>query len=287
MEKNQVLRQMLGEDQLIVAPGAYDALTARIIEETGFLALYVGGHALVASTLARPDLRILTRDEFVACAAKITQAISIPVIADGEDGYGGSLQVRRTVEEYEKAEIRAMHIEDHEFGAHFGYGECISVEKMAEKIRAACEAREDSNFLIIGRTDAVCIGKPLDEAIDRAKAYIEVGADAIFIECLTLRGMEKASRALSVPLMGDYYGLMRNEKSIPSLREVKATGLRLIIFPMEMLLTAYAAVRDLARELKDTGTLTKSLRHMTDVEELDRFLGTSGMIELARKYKSC
>ncbi len=286
MKNTRLLRQMMGESKLIVAPGAYDALSAKIIEQTGFSAVYVGGHALIASNLAKPDLRILTRDEFLTSAVRITNAVDVPVIADGEDGYGDLLQVQRTVEEYEKAGICAMHIEDHEFGIHFGYGQCIPVDKMAKKIKLACEARKDSDFLIIGRTDAVCIGKPLDEAIDRVKAYADAGADAVFVECLTLKQMEKTSQALSVPVMGDYYGLIRNKKNVPSMSEVETTGLRLLILPIEILLSVYATIRTLAQELKNTGTLTRYLDRIADVNDLDEFLGTRDMIKLAERHTS-
>ena len=168
----------------ILAPGAYDALTARLIEQAGFPAVYMTGFGTSASLLGRPDVGLLTMSQMVDNARRIVQAVDVPVIADADTGYGNPLNVIRTVQEYELAGVSAIHMEDQVTPKKCGHMEnkqVIAATEMIEKIQAAVEARRSDDFLIIARTDARAV-EGLDSAVRRARAYREAGADILFIE---------------------------------------------------------------------------------------------------------
>jgi len=178
------LRQLLAGNEPVVAPGAYDALTARIIEQAGFPAVYMTGFGTSASLLGRPDVGLLTMTQMVDNARRIAQAVDVPVISDADTGYGNPLNVIRTVQEYERAGVSAIHIEDQIMPKKCGHMEnkqVIASAEMEEKIRAATEARATDDFLIIARTDSRAV-EGFESALRRARAYREAGADVLFVE---------------------------------------------------------------------------------------------------------
>src|SRR3984957_14197370 len=172
------LRELLAGDETVVAPGAYDALSARLIEQAGFPAVYMTGFGTSASLLGRPDVGLLTLSQMVDNARRIAQAVDVPVIADADTGYGNPLNVIHTVQEYELAGVSAIHIEDQITPKKCGHMEnkqVIAASEMVEKIHAAIGARCSSDFLIIARTDARAV-EGLDSALRRARMYREAGA---------------------------------------------------------------------------------------------------------------
>src|SRR5436305_9814965 len=179
------LRELLAGPDLIVAPGAYDALSARLIAQAGFSAIYMTGFGTAASVLEQPDVGLLTMSEMVSRAAAIAAVVGDrPVIADADTGYGNPINVRRTIREYERAGVAAIHIEDQVWPKKCGHMEgkqVIPKDEMVQKIRAAVDARQDPNFVIIARTDANAV-HGLADALERGHAYREAGADVIFIE---------------------------------------------------------------------------------------------------------
>ena len=183
-QKPPRLAEMVRGHEPILAPGAYDALTARLIEQAGFPAVYMTGFGTSASLLGRPDVGLLTMSQMVDNARRIVQAVDVPVIADADTGYGNPLNVIRTVQEYELAGVSAIHMEDQVTPKKCGHMEnkqVIAATEMIEKIQAAVEARRSDDFLIIARTDARAV-EGLDSAVRRARAYREAGADILFIE---------------------------------------------------------------------------------------------------------
>src|SRR5215210_4382472 len=169
------LREMLAGSEPVLAPGAYDGLTARLIEKAGFEAVYMTGFGTAASLLGRPDIGLLAFSEMVDNARRIAQAVELPVIADADDGYGNPINVIRTVREYEAAGISAIHMEDQVSPKKCGHmegKEVIGASEMVEKVRAAVEARDSEDFLIIGRTDARAV-EGMDGALERARLYRE------------------------------------------------------------------------------------------------------------------
>src|SRR5919197_243656 len=176
------LCELLSRREPVVAPGAYDALSARLAEQAGFGAVYMTGFGASASLLGRPDVGLLSFAEMADHARRIVAAVGVPVIADADDGYGNPLNVRRTVREYEAAGVAALHIEDQvapKRCGHLAGKHVIPVEEMVEKVRAAADAR--SEMLVIARTDARAV-EGLEAALDRARAYREAGADVLFVE---------------------------------------------------------------------------------------------------------
>src|SRR6059058_3836848 len=176
-------RELLRRDGMVVAPGAYDCITARLIERAGFDAVYMTG-AGTAATLGYPDFGLVTMSEMVANAGRIAAAVGLPVIADADTGYGNELNVFRTVREFERSGVAGIHIEDQEFPKKCGHLEgkqVIPREDYIAKIRAAAAARRDRDFLIIARTDSRAVAS-LDEAIGRGNAALAAGADMAFVE---------------------------------------------------------------------------------------------------------
>ncbi|MCH7620569.1 MAG: isocitrate lyase/phosphoenolpyruvate mutase family protein [Chloroflexi bacterium] len=285
MRATAKLRQMLQNPGIIMAPGAYDCLTARIIERAGFPAVYMTGAGISVARLGFPDLALATMTEMTGNAADIAASVAVPVIADADTGYGGPLNVRRTVRKYEQAGVAAIHIEDQEFPKRCGHLDnkrVIPAEEMVQKIRAAVEARTDENFLIIIRTDALAV-TGWDDTMDRCKRYIEAGADALFVEAL--RTSEEAQRAvecLPVPLL---YNFVETGKSplIPA-PELEQMGFKLVIFPVSALLTVTAVVSKLLRELKDKGTTAGMMDEMVSLEDCFNLVGLSEMISIDAGY---
>ena len=186
MKTTAKLRQLLRQPGIIVAPGAYDCLTARLIEREGFPAVYMTGAGTAVTRLGRPDLGFATLSEMVSNAAAIAATVSIPLIADADTGYGGALNVYRSVREYERAGVAAMHIEDQVFPKRCGHldgKQVVPCEEMVVKLRAAVEARTDEDFVLIARTDALAV-TGLDDTLRRCQAYAEAGADVLFVEAV-------------------------------------------------------------------------------------------------------
>ena len=186
MRSTTKLRQLLREPGIIVAPGAYDCLTAKIIEREGFPAVYMTGAGTSATQIGRADLGVATLSEMVTNASNITATVDVPVIADADTGYGGILNVQRTVQLYERAGVAAIHIEDQDFPKRCGHLEdkkVIGAGNMVQKIRAAVEARTDDDFVIIVRTDALAV-TGMEDTLARCEKYVAAGADVLFVEAL-------------------------------------------------------------------------------------------------------
>lgn len=178
------LREMLGGSEPVLAPGAYDSLTARLVEQAGFGAVYMTGFGTAASLLGRPDIGLLSFSEMVDNARRIVRAVEVPVIADADDGYGNPINVIRTVQEYEAVGVSAVHIEDQVSPKKCGHLEgkqVIQAGKMVEKIHAAVEARRSEDFVIIARTDARAF-EGMNGALERARLYRDAGADVLFVQ---------------------------------------------------------------------------------------------------------
>ncbi len=178
------LRTLLDGDALVVAPGAYDALSARLVEEAGFPAAYMTGFGTAASLLGRPDIGLVSSTEMIDHARRIASCVAIPVIADADTGYGNPINVIRTVRDYERAGVAGIHLEDQAMPKRCGHMSgkvLVTVGDMVAKVQAAVAARTDPDFVIIARTDARGV-EGLEAAIDRAGQYREAGADVLFVE---------------------------------------------------------------------------------------------------------
>lgn len=281
------LRKLLDERQTVVAPGAYDALSARLVEEAGFCALYMTGFGTSASLIGRPDVGLLTMSEMVDNARRIVEAVGIPLIADADTGYGNPINVIRTVKSYEAAGVAAIHIEDQLFPKKCGHIEgkqLISKEEMAEKIKAAAEAKENKDFMIIARTDARAV-EGLERALERGRIYREAGADALFIEAVRSEeeAAEVAAEFQGVPLL---FNWAEGGKTPPiGLGRLKEMGYALIIFPISTLLAASWGIRKVLGEIREGGTPEAMLEEIPSFEEFLEFIGLSQIRELEEQFR--
>ena len=280
------LRALLDSGQTIVAPGAFDSLSARLVEEAGFPAVYMTGFGTSAALIGRPDVGLLTMTEMAGNAGRIAACVDIPVIADADTGYGNPLNVIRTVGVYEAAGVAGIHIEDQVAPKKCGHMEgklVIPPQEMAEKIRAAVEARAQPEFVIIARTDARAV-EGLESALERGRLYREAGADVLFIEAvLSEREAEETARAFpGVPLL---FNWAEGGKTPPiSLGRLAELGYRIVIFPISTLLAATAAMRGILREIAQAGTPAAAMGELPSFGEFTDFIGLPEVREVERRY---
>jgi len=280
------LRERFDAGEMVLAPGCYDALGARLIEEAGFPAAYMTGFGSAASRLGRPDVGLMTLPEMVDNARRIAQAVDIPVIADADTGYGNPITVIRTVHEFEAAGVSAIHLEDQVMPKKCGHMEgkqVVPAAEMAAKVAAAVAARRSPEFLIIARTDARAV-EGLEAALQRARIYREAGADALFVEAPQSEAeIEAVAGAFpDVPLLFNYAeGGKTPAVTHAFLREL---GFKLVIFPLTVLLAATAAIRSALARVKADGTPLELMPSMLPFGEFLDFIGMPEIRELERRF---
>jgi 2,3-dimethylmalate lyase len=280
------LRELLASGETILAPGAFDALSARLVEEAGFPAVYMTGFGTSAALLGRPDVGLLTMTEMADNAARIAACVDIPLIADADTGYGNPINVIRTVGAYEAAGAAGIHIEDQVAPKKCGHMDgklVIPAGEMAQKVRAAVEARTDPDFVIIARTDARAV-EGLDSALDRARQYRDAGADVLFVEAVTSEDEAAAvTRALpGVPLL---FNWAEGGKTPPvSLERLRELGYRIVIFPISTLLASAAAMRRILAEIASSGTPAAALPGLPAFGEFTDFIGLPEVRQAEQRY---
>jgi carboxyvinyl-carboxyphosphonate phosphorylmutase len=285
MRQTSVLRQLLASEGIIVAPGAHDALTAKIIEKTGFPAVYMTGYGQAASHLGKPDVGLLTMTEMVARAANIVEAVNIPVIADADTGFGNAINVMRTVREYEKAGVAAIQLEDQVAPKKCGHmigRQVVPQAEMVGKIKAAADARRDKDLVIIARTDARTV-HGIEEAMARAKAYEEAGADILFIESPeSLEEMKRITSAFTVPVLANM--VEGGRTPLVPVPELAAIGYNIVIYPTASTYTMTLAITQLMENLKRTGTTAGMLDQMVTFTEFNELIGLPQIRETENTY---
>jgi 2-methylisocitrate lyase-like PEP mutase family enzyme len=279
------LRDLLARDAMLVAPGAYDGISARAIASAGFPAVYMTG-AGTAATLGYPDYGLATMTEMVESAGRIAAAVSVPVIADADTGYGNELNVARTVREYERRGVAAIHLEDQVFPKRCGHLDekrVISAEEFFSKIRAAAESRADVDFVLIARTDARAVSG-FDEAIRRANGALEAGADVAFVEApQTPEEIREVPRQVRGPCLFNW--VAGGKTPAVDLDEIENAGYRLAIAPTLLLVAAVLAGEDALTALKSTRRLPEPSRP-TSLPDLFRRFGADEWSELRRRFGS-
>ena len=285
MRATKRFRQLLNEPGIITAPGAYDCLTAAIIERTGFPAVYMTGAGTSVARIGYPDLALATATEMMANAAAIAGAVDIPVIADADTGYGGTMNVRRTIREYERTGVAAVHIEDQQFPKRCGHLDdkrVVPIDEMVQKIRAAVDARTDDDFTIIVRTDALAV-TGWDDTMRRCDAFTEAGADALFVEAI--RSAEEAAEVVartSVPLL---YNFVETGKSpLLNVSELERLGFKMVIFPGSAFMSVAYTVGKVMAELKAKGTTEHLVGQMTPLTDAFELMGLTEMLERDAGY---
>ena len=280
------LRDLLASPGIVPAPGAYDCLSAAVIERAGFPVVYMTGAGTSISRTGYPDIGLTTMSEMVANAAAIARTVSVPVIADADTGYGDVLQVQRTIREYERAGVAGIHIEDQESPKRCGHLDdkrVVPQEEMVRKLRAALDAREDDDFTIIARCDALAV-TGWDDALRRCEAYVEAGADVLFLEALQTREQAiDVTGRFDVPVLYNY--VETGKSPLLPVSELEALGFKLVIFPISAMLAALRTMTDLMRELRETGTTAHLIAdRMVSIQECFDTVGLSDMLALDAAY---
>jgi len=280
------LRKRLGQKQLVVAPGVFDMVSLRCANQFGFDALYMTGFGTVASHLGLPDAGLATYTDMVGRVKAMAAQAAAPLIADGDTGYGGLLNVRHTVRGYEDAGASAIQLEDQEFPKKCGHTpgrRVIPAEDMIKKIRVAVESRRSADFLVIARTDArTTLG--LDEALRRAEAYAKAGADVLFVESPeSEEEMRTIGRAFDLPLVANM--VEKGRTPLLSREELQALGFRLAIFPVTALLAALRAMSGVYAHFRDTGSSAGVAVPLQDFADLTKLMGFEDVWEFDRTHE--
>jgi carboxyvinyl-carboxyphosphonate phosphorylmutase len=281
------LRELMAGSAPLVAPGAYDALSARLIEQAGFDAVYMTGFGTTASLIGRPDVGLLSVAEMVDNARRIVSAVDVPVIADADTGYGNAINVVRTVQLYEQAGVAGIQLEDQVMPKKCGHMSgklLIGADEMVGKLRAAVEARRDPDLLIIARTDAVAV-TGTDDAIARARAFAAAGADVLFVEAPTSEAdIERVATELRgvAPLV---FNWAEGGRTPPlSLERITELGFSLVIYPIGTLLAATAGIRALLGTLKADGTPTAAMPQLPTFDEFTDLIGLPEVQRLEARF---
>ena len=285
MNPRQTLRQLLRREKLLVAPGCFDGLSARLVEEAGFEAAYLSGGA-VARSMGIPDIGLVTMSEVIERAAQVVSAIKIPVIADADTGYGNATNLVRTVREFERVGVAAIHIEDQitpKRCGHLDGKEVISLAEMEKKLEAAMASRSDPDFGIIARTDARGV-HGFDNAIGRARAFAKLGVDAIFVEAPQSEA-ELAEIPRQLPSIALLVNVFKGGKTpMLPVERLERMGYRIAIYPSETQRAAIYAMRQALALLKRDGTTEAMDDALTTFKERDKIVGLDDWQELERRY---
>lgn len=271
MSMTSKLRQLLDGDDLIIAPGAYDALSARLVADAGFPVVYATGAGISNSQLGLADVGLLTMTEMLEQTRRIVSAVDVPVIADIDTGYGNAVNLYRTVQEFVRSGVAAVQIEDQVIPkkcGHFTGKQVIPFDEAVAKLKAAVEARGDSNLVIIARTDAIAV-EGFAEAMRRARAYHEVGADVLFVEAPRTRD-ELAEIGRDLPGSKIANIVEGGHTPIVPAAELKKLGFKLVLYANLALRSSVKAIQTSLAHLHKTGDSTAILNHMITMTERAR-----------------
>src|SRR5688572_12884581 len=277
--------QLEDKNKIIVLPGVFDALSAKIAEYVGFDAMFQTGYGSSAALLGMPDFGLLNSGETVDNAMRIIRAVSVPVLVDADTGYGNPLNVWRLVRDLESLGAAGIFLEDQVWPKRCGHmvgKDVISKDEYIPKLKAALEARQSKDFIIVARTDARApIG--LDEAIERGKAYRKAGADVIFVEApRSVEELKKVADEIDAPLVAN----MIEDGVTPTLpaQKLLKLGYRIAVFPLSALYSATYAMREVLTELKKTGATKQTRKMMVTFKDFNRFVDLDRYMNLEKRY---
>jgi len=278
------MRSLLKKPGIVLGPGVIDPFTARLAKEAGFDMVYMGGNATTAVRLGTPDVGLLTVSEMADHAARIVESAELPVVVDGDNGYGNALNVRRAIKLYERVGVAGVHFEDQASPkkcGHFDGKILVSKEEMASKIKAAVDARVDEDFLVIARTDAVPV-EGYAAAYDRLATFKEAGADMLMLPPPITLEQIKEAKQLGLPQIAvlDSSG----KTPVVPLADLEEAGVKMAIFPTAVVMAIIPAVRRLYQSIKDNGHLGEAMDDLAPYGDYNDILGLSGVIELEKKY---
>jgi 2-methylisocitrate lyase-like PEP mutase family enzyme len=280
MENMQKIRQLLNSKKIQVAPGVYDGLSGLLAKQAGFSVLYASGGA-IARSAGYPDIGLLSLTEITTQVAHIVNVTGLPVIADADTGFGNAINVARTVREFEKIGVVGIHIEDQTFPKRCGHLDdktLISKDEMCHKIKTAKQTKQNPDFLIIARTDAIG-AESFDCAIDRALAYQEAGADMIFIEAPTsLSQIEEISQKISgLKLINMFHG---GKTPVIEIKQLEKLGFNLVIVPSDLQRAAIKAIQKTLTVLHTDGNTLKIDQELVSFKEREKIVDTDKYLTL-------
>jgi len=269
------LRSLLVAGDPLLLPGAYDALSARLVEAAGFDAVYMTGFGTTATLLGMPDVGLLSGAEMVDNARRMARAVDVPLVSDADTGYGNAVNVARTVEEFERAGVAGIHLEDQVAPKRCGHmtgKQVVPVDEMVEKLRAAVAARSDPDFVLIARTDARAV-EGLEGALARARTYRDAGADVLFVEApQSEREVEQVAAAFpDTPLVFNW--VERGMTPMLPLERVAELGFALVLFPVASLFSATRGMQRYLTRLRETGTPLAALDDAVPFDEFTDLVG--------------
>jgi 2-methylisocitrate lyase-like PEP mutase family enzyme len=271
---NQRLKQALAERRALLVPGAANALTARIIEDLGFEAIYLTGAGLANTSFGVPDIGLVTMTELVEATAAISAATTLPLVVDADTGFGNELNVVRTVRALERAGAAAIQLEDQVFPkkcGHFAGKAVIPTAEMTAKLKAAADARHSRDFLLIARTDARAI-EGLDAAIERAQRFVEAGADVTFVEApQSMAELAEIPRRLGLPQVANM--VVGGKTPLASQKELAAMGFALVLYANAALQASVLAMQEVLGALRQDGSLARVANRLASFEERQRIVG--------------
>ena len=287
MSLGKVLRKQLAGTEAVIAPGVYDALTALMVEQAGFHCAYVSGASVSFTRIGRPDLGLTTLTEVADAVANMRERTNIPLIVDADTGFGNALNVIRTVRLLERMGATGIQLEDQTSPKRCGHlagKSMVSTAEMVGKLKAALDARADDATLIVARTDAIAIDG-IDAAIDRAHAYVDAGADVLFIEAM--RDKEQMARIGAE--IGSRVTLLANmveggKTPLTPANELAELGFRLVIYPGAMVRIVSFAAQNYLRELKEKGTTAGLLEQMNQFDQVMDLVGLQESVAEGKKY---
>ena len=280
------LSQRLKQDEILIAPGVFDMISAKVADSLGFDVLYMTGYGVVASHLGLPDAGIATYTDMVSRVRQIAEGTKTPLIADGDTGYGGLLNLEHTVRGYERAGATAIQLEDQEFPKKCGHmlgRNVVPLEDMLAKIRVARDTRDSAEFLIIARTDSrTTLG--LDEALRRADAFAEAGADVLFVESPeSEEEMRTICDRFDLPLLANM--VEGGRTPVLSRDDLQSLGYKIALFPGSGFLAAGQALKAVYTDLKETGSTADSKVDFYPFAEFSQLMGFGQVYEFEQKYK--
>jgi len=274
MKKTTLLKKLILDKEILVMPGAHDALSAKIIEKVGFHAVTMGGYAASAASIAKPDVSLLTLTEYLTIVRNIVEAVDIPLFVDGDTGHGNVTNVQRTVRLFEQAGVAGLFIEDQVFPKRCGHMEgkqIIPTLEMVAKIKAAVDARMDPDLVIMARTDALAVSG-IDEAIERGNRYAEAGADLIFVEAPTSKEeMARVNREIQAPTTA--IQIEGGKTPLLTVKELEELGYNVVVYPNATVYATAWALRELWQGLKERGSTKHWLDKMILFGEFNTLVG--------------
>ena len=285
--KISIKERLADANDIIILPGVYDALTAKIAEDVGFETAFQTGYGTSASLLGMPDFGFLNAGETLENAKRIINSVNIPILVDIDTGYGNPLNVWKIVKDLERIGAKGIFLEDEVWPKRCGHmtgKTVISKEEYILKLHAAIDAREDNEFIIVARTDSLAqFG--IEEAIERGKEYKRIGADVIFIEApKTIDQMELIAKEIKAPLLAN----MIEEGITPNLTadQLRKMGFKMVVFPLSALYSATFAIKQTLQTLKKTGTTKELKNKMITFQEFNDLVNLSAYTKLEKKYSS-